>query len=595
MTRTHRCGELTAAQIGQEVTLNGWVRRNRNHGGLIFFDLWDRSGLVQVVFDPVDAPEAHAIAGDCRNEFVVAVQGRVRHRPEGTVNAKLPTGEVEVQARAIEVLNAAKPVPFPVADDARVDEPVRLQYRYVDLRRPRMQENLALRHRVTKATRDFLGAEGFWEVETPMLIRSTPEGARDYVVPFRLAPGKFFALPQSPQLFKQLLMVAGVERYYQIARCFRDEDARADRQPEFTQIDLEMSFVTQEQVFDVTERMIAHLFREGVGVEIPIPFPRLTYHEAMARYGSDKPDLRFEMEFVDLTEVFAASEFKVFQAVRASQGQIKAIVAPGAGSFSRKEIDDLTQFATRFGAKGLVSIAVDEGGQIRSSVAKFLSEAETAQTLALTGAKPGDLILAVADRPGIVAEALGRLRLHLGDRLGLIDRSAWKFLWVVDFPLFERDEATGEIRAMHHIFSAPRWEQLPLLDTDPTRVIGQLYDLVVNGMELGSGSIRCHRRDVQEKLFATIGLPPEEARRRFGFLLDAFEYGTPPHGGCAWGLDRIVMLMAGEENIREVIAFPKTSTFVDLMLDAPSELDQEQLKELHLRVVPPPAPPSETK
>jgi aspartyl-tRNA synthetase len=588
MTRTHRCGELTAGQVGQEVTLNGWVRRSRDHGGLIFIDLWDRSGLVQVVFDPADAPDAHAVAGECRNEFVVAVQGRVRHRPEGTVNPRLPTGEVEIQASAIEVLNAAKPMPFPVADDARVDEPVRLQHRYVDLRRPRMQANLALRHRVTMATRDFLSQEGFWEVETPMLIRSTPEGARDYVVPFRLAPGKFFALPQSPQLFKQLLMVSGVERYFQIARCFRDEDARADRQPEFTQIDLEMAFVTQEQVFDVTERMMAHIFREGVGVEVPIPFPRLAYHEAMARYGTDKPDLRFGMEFVDLTELFHASEFKVFQSAIHAGGQIKAIVAPGAGGFSRKEIDELTQLAARFGAKGLVWIAVGEGGEIRSSMAKFLSEEETRETPAVTGAKPGDLILAVADRPAVVAEALNRLRQHLGERLGLIDRTAWNFLWVVDFPLFERDEATGQIRAMHHIFSAPRWEQLPLLDTDPTRVIGQLYDLVVNGLELGSGSIRCHRRDVQERLFATIGLPPEEARRRFGFLLDAFEFGTPPHGGCAWGLDRIVMLMAGEENIREVIAFPKTSTFVDLMLDAPSELDPEQLAELHLRVVPPP-------
>jgi aspartyl-tRNA synthetase len=586
MTRTHCCGELTAANIGAEVTLCGWVRRNRDHGGLIFLDLWDRSGLVQVVFDPEEARDAHAVAGECRSEFVVAVRGTVRRRPEGTENPKLPTGEVEVAARAIEVLNAAKTPPFPIADDVRTDESVRLQYRFLDLRRPEMQRKLELRHRVVKATRDFLSAEGFWEVETPMLIKSTPEGARDYVVPSRLYPGKFFALPQSPQLFKQLLMVSGVERYFQIARCFRDEDARADRQPEFTQIDLEMSFVTQEMVFDVTERMMAHLFRVGLGVELARPFPRLSYAEAIARFGSDKPDTRFGMELVDLSEAFQGSEFKVFQNALASGGQIKAITAPGAGGYSRKEIDDLTQLAVRFGAKGLVSIVVEEGGAVRSSISKFLSPEETRQILTLTGAKPGDLILAVADRPAVVAEALNRLRLHLGERLELIDRKAWNFLWVVDFPLFERDEETGALKAMHHIFSAPRWDQLPLLDSDPLAVTGQLYDLVLNGSELGSGSIRCHRRDVQEKLFALIGLPQEEARRRFGFLLDAFEYGTPPHGGCAWGVDRLIALMAGEENIREVIAFPKTASFIDLMLDAPAEIDAAQVRELHLQILP---------
>jgi aspartyl-tRNA synthetase len=586
MTRTHRCGELTAANIGTEVTLGGWVRRNRDHGGLIFIDLWDRSGLVQVVVDPEAARDAHAVAGECRSEFVIAVRGTVRRRPEGTENPKLPSGEVEVAAHAIEVLNAAKTPPFPIADDIRTDDSVRLQYRFLDLRRPDMQRKLELRHHVVKASRDFLSAEGFWEVETPVLIKSTPEGARDYVVPSRLYPGKFFALPQSPQLFKQLLMVSGVERYFQIARCFRDEDARADRQPEFTQIDLEMSFVTQEMVFDVTERMMAHLFQVGLGAKLALPFPRLTYAEAMARYGSDKPDTRFGMELIDLSETFGGSEFKVFQNALASGGQIKAITAPGAGGYSRKEIDDLTQLAVRFGAKGLVSIFVEEGGTVRSSISKFLSPEETRQILALTGGKPGDLILAVADRPAVVAEALNRLRLHLGDRLNLIDRKAWNFLWVVDFPLFEQDEETGALKAMHHIFSAPRWEQLPLLDSDPTAVTGQLYDLVLNGSELGSGSIRCHRRDVQEKLFSLIGLEPEEARRRFGFLLDAFEYGTPPHGGCAWGVDRIIALMAGEENIREVIAFPKTASFFDLMLDAPSDIDAEQLRELHLRIIP---------
>jgi aspartyl-tRNA synthetase len=586
MTRTHRCGELTASDIGAEVVLNGWVRRNRDHGGLIFLDLWDRSGLVQVVFDPADSREAHAVAAECRSEYVLAVCGKVRRRPEGAENPKLPTGEVEVQATAIEVLNPAKTPPFLVQDDVRVDESVRLQHRYLDLRRPVMQRHLELRHRVVKATRDFLAGEGFWEVETPMLIRSTPEGARDYVVPSRVAPGRFFALPQSPQLFKQLLMVSGVERYFQIARCFRDEDARSDRQPEFTQIDLEMSFVTQDQVFDITERMMAHLFRAGLGVEIPTPFPRLSYTEAMARFGSDKPDMRFGMELVDLSEIFRQSEFKVFQNSLAGNGQIKGIVAPGAGGYSRKDVDELTQLAGRFGAKGLVAIAVEEGGAVRSSISKFLSPEETRQILAVTEAKPGDLILIAADRPSVVAEVLNRLRLHLGERLSLIDRTAWRFLWVVDFPLFERDEATGAIQAMHHIFSAPRWEQLPLLDTDPARVTGQLYDLVLNGSELGSGSIRCHRRDVQEKLFSIIGLSAEEARRRFGFLLDAFEYGTPPHGGCAWGVDRLIAMMAGTETIRDVIAFPKTASGVDLMLDAPAELDEAQLKELHLRVVP---------
>jgi aspartyl-tRNA synthetase len=447
-----------------------------------------------------------------------------------------------------------------------------------------MQRNLELRHRAVTAVREFMDREGFWDVETPILCKSTPEGARDFVVPSRLYPGEFYALPQSPQLFKQLLMVGGVDRYYQIARCFRDEDARSDRQPDFTQIDIEMAFVTMDEVLDLKERLLAHIWRRSLGVEIPIPFPRLSYAEAMRRFGSDKPDMRFGMELINLSEVFAGSEFKVFQGTLAAGGEIKGIVAPGCAGYSRKEIDELTQVAQRFGAKGLVSVAVEEGG-LRSSIAKYVSAAETEALLAETGAKPGDLLLIVADRPSVVADALGRLRLHLGEQLSLVDRGAWKFLWIVEFPLFEKDEATGACKATHHVFTAPRWEELALLDTDPSRVIGQLYDVVLNGVELGSGSIRCHRRDVQEKLFSIIGLSEEEARRRFGFLLDAFEYGTPPHGGVATGLDRIITLMAGEETIRDVIAFPKTASGVDLMLDAPSKLDPAQLEELHIRVV----------
>jgi aspartyl-tRNA synthetase len=577
---------VSAENIGEEVTLAGWARVRRDHGSLIFVDLWDRSGIVQTVFDPSDSAEAHKVADQCRSEFVVKVTGKVARRLPGTENPKLSTGEIEVRAETAEILNPAKTPPFPLVGDEPVDESVRLEYRFLDLRRARLQRNLELRHRLAKATRDFLDAEGFYEIETPIMCRSTPEGARDYIVPSRVHPGKFYALPQAPQLFKQILMVSGMDRYFQIARCFRDEDLRADRQPEFTQIDMEMSFVTQDDVLDVTERLLAHLWKVGIGVDIPLPFPRLSFVEAMRRYGSDKPDTRFGMELADLSGLFANSEFRVFQTALEAGGQIKGIKAPGCAGYSRKEIDDLTQVAQRFGAKGLVSIALEEGGGVRSSISKFLSPAEIEGLRAALEAGPGDLLLLVADQPAVAAEALGRLRLHLGEKLDLISKDQWNFLWVVDFPLFEPAEGGG-VKPVHHPFSAPHWDQLPLLEADPLKVTGQLYDVVLNGTELGSGSIRIHRRDVQQRIFELIGLPQEEAERRFGFLLKAFDYGTPPHGGVAPGFDRIVAMMAGEDAIRDVIAFPKNANAVDLMTDAPSPVDPGQLADLHIAVVEP--------
>jgi aspartyl-tRNA synthetase len=585
MLRTRRCGELTTAEVGQEVTLSGWVRVRRDLGNLIFIDLWDRSGTVQTVFDPSESPEAHRVASGCRSEFVLAVRGRVTRRLPGTENPKLLTGEIEVRAEQAEILNAAKTPPFPLTGDEAVDESLRLEYRFLDLRRQRLQRNLQLRHRLAKATRDFLDAEGFLEIETPILCRSTPEGARDYIVPSRVHPGQFYALPQAPQLFKQILMVSGMDRYFQIARCFRDEDLRADRQPEFTQIDMEMSFVRQDDVLDVTERLIAHLWRVGLGLDIPLPLPRLTYAEAMRRYGSDKPDTRFGMELVDLSGLFQGSEFKVFQTALAAGGEIKGIRVPGAAGYSRKEVDELTSFAQRFRAKGLVSVALEADGGVRSSIAKFLTPAEIDGLRRALEAGPGDLLLLVADQPAVVSEALGRLRLHLGERLGLIPAGKWNFLWVVDFPLFEPAEGGG-VKPVHHPFSAPHWDQIELLEKDPLQVKGQLYDLVLNGTELGSGSIRIHRRDVQQRIFSLIGLPEEEAERRFGFLLKAFDYGTPPHGGIAPGFDRIVAMMAGEEAIRDVIAFPKNANAADLMTEAPSPVDPQQLTELHIALRP---------
>jgi len=583
LKRTHGAGTLRASHVGQTVTLSGWVRRRRDQGGLIFIDLWDRSGLVQTVFDSSVTPEAHAVADQCRGEYVVAVQGVVRQRPDGTENAKLETGDVEVRIDTAAILNASKTPPF-VLTDENISEEVRLQYRYVDIRRPKMQANLALRHRVVKACRDFLDAEGFWEIETPCLIRSTPEGARDYVVPSRLYPGRFYALPQSPQLFKQMLQVGGVEKYFQIARCFRDEDPRADRTQEFTQIDLEMSFITQDDVLDVTERMMSHLWKVGLGIDVPAPFPRMSYAEAMARYGSDKPDTRFGMELSDLGDIFAASELRVFQSTLEAGGQIKGIVAPGCGGYSRKQIDDLTALARRFGAGGLVSIILEESGY-RSSIQRYLTDEQIAQIRERTGAQTGDLVLIVADKPAVVAEALNRLRLHFGETLGLADPNAWNFLWVLDFPLFE-DDGKGGYTSMHHPFSRPKTpEDEALLDTEPLKALGSLYDLVVNGVELVSGSVRIHQPELQLKVLGLIGIDETEAWKRFGFLLNAFSYGAPPHGGMASGLDRIIQLMAGEETIRDVMAFSKTANGLDLMLDAPAELEPAQLQELHLQIV----------
>lgn len=588
LKRTHGAGTLRAANTGETVTLAGWVRKRRDQGGVIFIDLWDRSGIVQTVFDSSESPEAHGVADQCRSEYVLALTGTVSRRPEGLENPKLETGEIEIRVSRAEILNASLTPPF-VLTDERIAEEVRLQYRYLDLRRPRMQANLALRHRVVKACRDFLDAEGFWEVETPCLIRSTPEGARDYVVPARLYAGKFYALPQSPQLFKQMLQVSGVEKYFQIARCFRDEASRADRQPEFTQIDMEMSFVTQEDVLDVTERLMAAMWKAGLGVDVPTPFPRLSYAEAIERYGSDKPDTRFGMELADLGDIFAGSDLRVFQNALASGGRIQGIAAPGCAGYSRKQIDDLTELARRFGAGGLVSILLDEGG-FRSSIQRYLTAEQVEQVKTRTGAKGGDLVLIVADKPTVTAEVLNRLRLHLGEALGLVSPGAWNFLWVLDFPLLEEAEGGG-LKPSHHPFSHPKTpEDVARLDTDPLNVTASVYDLVLNGSELASGSIRVHDPELQIRILQKIGITEDQARERFGFLLNALAYGAPPHGGIAPGVDRIVQWMTGEDTIRDVMAFPKTASGIDLMLDCPSPLDEAQLRELHLAVIPEEAP-----
>ncbi len=586
MYKTHTCGELGISHTGEKVTVAGWVHRRRDHGGVTFIDLRDRFGIVQVVTNPETSPEAHAAMVDVRVEWVIQVEGAVRKRPEGMENLHMPTGEIEIEVQKMRVLNQAKTPPFMINKEEEVDEATRLHYRYLDLRRDRMRDNLVMRHRVVKFVRDYLDQRGFIEVETPILFKTTPEGARDYLVPSRVHPGEFYALPQSPQQLKQMLMVAGIERYFQIARCFRDEDQRGDRQPEFTQLDLEMSFVYREDVMALAEDLFTKMTAKIVPQKhlLSSPFPRLTYREAMERFGKDNPDLRYGLELKNITDLTAGSGFQVFEATAANGGHVRGLNAKGLGHYSRKQIDELTEFVKSFGAKGLAYLAITSEGDQRSSFAKFLPEETLKKLLERLEAQAGDLLLFVADKPAIVFEALGRLRVHLAELLGLADPNTLAFCWVIDFPLVNWSEEEQRWDPSHHLFTSPMSEDIPLLDTDPGKARGQQYDLVLNNYEVGGGSIRIHDRNLQEKIFKLIGLDPEVARERFGHMLEAFEYGTPPHGGIAPGIDRICMILAGEPNIREVIAFPKNQAARDLMADAPSPAEAKQLKELHIKL-----------
>ncbi|MEK3975604.1 MULTISPECIES: aspartate--tRNA ligase [unclassified Psychrobacillus] len=584
MSRTHTSGQLNEQHIGESVQLIGWVQKRRDLGGLIFVDMRDRSGIVQVVFNPEISESAIQVANTLRNEFIIEVKGNVVARAENQINPNIPSGAIEVQALEISIINEAKNPPFSIENQTDAGEDIRLKYRYLDLRRPVMYDTFKMRSDITKTVRRFLDDEGFLEVETPILTKSTPEGARDYLVPSRVHDGEFYALPQSPQLFKQLLMVGGFEKYYQIARCFRDEDLRADRQPEFTQIDMEMSFLSMDEILEMNERMMQKIMKDVKGVEVSIPFARMDYDEAMARFGSDKPDVRFGLELTDLSDQVKDSAFKVFTSAVEAGGQVKAINVKGAAdNYSRKDIDALGEYASRYGAKGLAWLKVDEEG-IKGPIAKFF-EGEAASTLIKTlDANAGDLLLFVADKKSVVADALGALRLKLGKDLNLIDESRYAFLWVVNWPLFEYDEKEGRYYAAHHPFTRPADEDLPLMETDPSQVKAQAYDLVLNGYELGGGSLRIYSREVQEKMFEILGFSDEEAKAQFGFLMEAFEYGTPPHGGVAFGLDRLVMLLSGRTNLRDTIAFPKTASASCLLTQAPSPVAEAQLDELHLKL-----------
>ncbi len=581
--RTHYCGDLRITDNGQKVKLCGWVENWRDHGGIVFIDLRDLTGITQIVFNPEVSKEVHEIAHKLRAEFVIAIEGEVSPRPEGTVNPKLPTGEIEVIVKKVEILSPAKTPPFIIEDRIEVSENLRLKYRYLDLRRPKMQKNIVIRHKTAQIVRNFLNENNFLEIETPFLTKSTPEGARDYLVPSRVNPGKFYALPQSPQLFKQILMVSGFDRYYQIVRCFRDEDLRADRQPEFTQIDMEMSFVDREDVMNITENLIKKIFTEIKGLEFNENFPVITYSEAIDKYGLDAPDIRFDLHLINLTDIFQNTSFKVFANAVKNNGIIKAIKVKDGAKFSRKDLDDLTEFVKIYGAKGMAWIKILEN-EWQSPIVKFFSDDEKQKLQERLNLEPGDLVVFGADSSKIVNESLGHLRKELAKRLNLINENEFKFVWVIDFPLLEWDEEEKRYVALHHPFTSPLDEDIELLETSPDKVRSKAYDIVLNGIELGGGSIRIHRKDIQEKVFNALGLEEKDAKEKFGFLLEAFEYGAPPHGGLAIGFDRLLMFLTDSENIRDVIPFPKTQKATCLMTGAPSEVDKKQLKELNIKI-----------
>ena len=584
LKRTHRCTEVTTAHIGQEVTVMGWVQKSRNKGGIIFVDLRDRSGILQIIFEENDCgAENFAKAEKLRSEFVVAVTGRVEAR-SGAVNTNLATGAIEIRANSMRILSESETPPFPIEENSKTKEELRLKYRFLDLRRPDIQKNLMIRSQVATLTRAFLASEGFLEIETPTLIKSTPEGARDYLVPSRVHPGSFYALPQSPQLFKQLLMCSGYDRYFQLARCYRDEDLRADRQPEFTQIDMELSFVDVDDVLDVNERLLKKLFKEICGFDVQLPIPRMTWQEAMDRFGSDKPDLRFGMELKNVSEVVKGCEFAVFKGALENGGSVRGINAQGQGHMPRKKIDALVEYAKGVGARGLAYVAISEDGTVKSSFAKFMKEEEMTALISAMGGKPGDLLLFAADRNKVVFDVLGNLRLELARQLDLLKKDDFKFLWVTEFPLLEYSEEEDRYVAMHHPFTMPMDEDIQYIDSDPGRVRAKAYDIVLNGVEMGGGSVRIHQADIQSKMFEVLGFTPERAGEQFGFLLEAFKYGVPPHAGLAYGLDRVVMLMVGADSIRDVIAFPKVKDASCLMTEAPGQVDDKQLEELHIAV-----------